>query len=77
MPTAAKMSNTAYFGVKVTEFTLGEKARQRRAAPTAANTPSPLTPPKRSCGSNPRDPDISTPGRADQIIGTADGFFWA
>jgi hypothetical protein len=59
-PTAAKISSTAYFGVKVTEFTLGEKARQRVAAPTEANTPRPLTPPKRA-GSNPRESVITGP----------------
>ena len=64
MPTAAKRSTTANFGVKVTEFTLGENAKQRATAPTAANTPRPLTPPNGSCGGNPRDPGISGPGSA-------------
>jgi hypothetical protein len=64
IPTAAKRRTTANFGVKVTEFTLGENARQLAAAPTAANTPRPLTPPKRSCGGNPRASGISTPGTA-------------
>ncbi len=47
-PHAAKSSSTANFGVKVSEFTFGEKARQRAAAPMAANTPRPVTPTKRS-----------------------------
>ena len=48
MPTPAKSSSTASFGVKVTEFTFGEKARHRAAAPMAENTPRAVTPTKRS-----------------------------
>ena len=76
MPTAAKRSSTATLGVKVTEFTLGENARQRKAAPTAANTPRPLTPLKWSRGGDPREPGISVPGATTTSLAPLTVFFW-
>lgn len=58
MPTAAKRSMTANFGVKVSELTLVENARQRAAEPMAANVPRPLTLLERTRGNDPNNPVV-------------------
>ncbi len=65
MPTAAKRSTTANFGVNVSELTLGENARQRAAEAIAANTPRPLTLLERTRGNDPDNPVLPGAASAD------------